>query len=202
MSDRIRLEVSCPDCGHSMVTLDLKGGGKITVCTRRGCKRHFIELDENVPHLDRLFEMPERDKDGPVPSPLFAREVQASGSFLASYCPHCQESLIEDDHILFELETQAGNTGRFCLSTYLNVFSHRSTVEVPHFEEIKDLCCPKCRHTLLTPEQKCGECGTRAVYNLLDRRQLRCRSFFSEKSVINPLPTPLTHVTNNPGSSG
>ncbi|MEN8008282.1 MAG: hypothetical protein ABFS42_14795 [Candidatus Krumholzibacteriota bacterium] len=182
---RLHGDFSCNKCGDEMVCLDLKGGGKITVCTRRGCKRHFIQLDENVPNLDRLFEIPAREKDGPVPSPLFAREVQAtvsgkddreiiaSGSFLASYCPHCQESLIEDDHIVFELETQAGNTGRFCLSAYLNVFSHRSTVAVPNAEEIKDLRCPKCRHSLLTPEQKCGDCDSRtAMFTVSAMRKL------------------------------
>ncbi len=165
-------DFTCKSCGEPMVTLDIQSGGKLVACTKRGCKQHFIQVDEDVPGLDRLFHVPQRSKDGVVPSPLHAREIKAeynprknmeiisSGSFLASYCPHCQESLIEEDNMVFRIETQAGDVGLFSLSAYLNVFSNQHTVEIPRSEEIKDLRCVHCDHTLMDPECCCGVCGS------------------------------------------
>ncbi len=167
---------TCDRCGDPMVRLDIRGGGRIVVCTRRGCKRHFIAIDENLPGLENLFRVAERSQDGSVPSPLHARRVQAtyqpdahqeiigSGTFLPTYCPHCSESLIEGESMVFRVETQEGQIGRFALSAYLNVFTNEHTVEIPHAEEVRDLRCIHCDHTLICEKLTCGECGSRTAH--------------------------------------
>jgi ssDNA-binding Zn-finger/Zn-ribbon topoisomerase 1 len=165
-------EFTCTSCGEPMVTLNFKEGGKLVACTKRGCKKHFLQLDENVPGLERLFHMATRQQDGSVPSPLHAREIKAeytsekhkeiisSGSFLATYCPHCQESIVEDDCMVFRVQTQAGAVGLFYLSAYLNVYSNKHTVEIPHSEEVADLRCIHCDHTLMYSDIGCGKCDS------------------------------------------
>ena len=35
----------CPDCGAPMVSMIVRGGGIVQVCSRRGCKGHRLDLD-------------------------------------------------------------------------------------------------------------------------------------------------------------
>ena len=175
----------CSSCGDPMVSLEMTTGGRLTVCTHRGCKQHLIELGDDVPALERLFNVPDRPAGENVPSPLHPRRIRAgytpdshqsiieSGSFLESYCPHCRESLIEGDDLVFTIETNEGRIGKFSLSAFLNVTTHASTVEVPRAEELKDLRCSRCDHTLLVAEPPCGECGSRtAMFHVAAMRKL------------------------------
>jgi NADH:ubiquinone oxidoreductase subunit E len=36
---------ACPSCGAHMIPMLLRGGGVVTICSRRGCKEHFLDLD-------------------------------------------------------------------------------------------------------------------------------------------------------------
>lgn len=164
----------CTACGDPMVSLDMTTGGRLTVCTRRGCKQHLIELGDDVPALERLFNVPERPAAG-MPSPLHPRRIRAgyapdehrsiieNGSFLESYCPHCRESLIEGDDLVFTVETREGRIGKFSLSAYLNVSNQACTIEIPRSEELADLRCSHCDHTLLVTDPVCAACGSRAA---------------------------------------
>lgn len=39
-------EVPCEECGAPMVTMNLKSGGKVSICSRKGCNKHFVAFDD------------------------------------------------------------------------------------------------------------------------------------------------------------
>jgi len=168
-------DMVCPSCGDPMVTLDIQGGGRLTACTRRDCKKHFLEVGKSVTGLENIFETGGLENDGTESSPLQSREIKAeystpdhkeiiaSGSFLSAYCPHCHKSLIEGDNMVFRIRTQEGREGLFSLSAYLNVFTNESTVEIPFAEELADLSCTHCNRSLLVDEPACDTCGARTA---------------------------------------
>ena len=39
-------EVPCEECGAPMVTMNLKSGGKVSICSRKGCTKHFVAFDD------------------------------------------------------------------------------------------------------------------------------------------------------------
>ena len=66
----------------------------------------------------------------------------ASGSFLQSYCPHCKYTLINHCSLTFTVVGRNGKEGLLHLSPYLNVFTNRSTIDIPRSKEVKDLQAP------------------------------------------------------------
>jgi len=38
---------SCPECGVTMVTMIVRGGGVVQICPRRGCKGHILDITTN-----------------------------------------------------------------------------------------------------------------------------------------------------------
>jgi hypothetical protein len=34
----------CGDCGAPMVPMSVKGGGRVHICSRRGCRGHLLDL--------------------------------------------------------------------------------------------------------------------------------------------------------------
>jgi hypothetical protein len=91
------------------------------------------------------------------------RKIITSGTYLHSFCPFCSHSLIENDELILIIEENNGDTGRLCLSPYLNVFLHESTIHIPDKSEAKDIKCPHCCKSLIVKSEKCGDCGSRIV---------------------------------------
>lgn len=170
----------CPECGvqiksgffcdlcHSpLVPFELNGGGLINICSRRGCKRHFLEFDDQNVALGKLYDEFELGASVPLESPPvkpaapFQPEVIEKGSYLAAYCPHCQRSMIDRNAITMIVERPDGEQGTLHLSPYLNVFTHQSSIEIPAGEVVKDLLCPHCRMSLIEEGRSCERCGSR-----------------------------------------
>ncbi|RLB09528.1 MAG: hypothetical protein DRG27_04325 [Deltaproteobacteria bacterium] len=86
-----------------------------------------------------------------------------TGTFLHTYCPHCGKSLIEDNKIVLTAVNMEGEEGRLELSPYLNIFEHRSTINIPPKMELKDLKCPHCKESLVHPEVRCGYCDSKTA---------------------------------------
>ncbi|HTY08222.1 MAG TPA: hypothetical protein VMF29_03580 [Candidatus Edwardsbacteria bacterium] len=162
----------CDQCQAPMVPLLMAEGGKIYVCARKGCKKHFLEFEDVDEALAKFYDTYALD-GGKRPVPKQARRpaapeedpkaIMASGSFLQSYCPHCQRSLIDRGSLAFTVVGKDGSEGALLLSPYLNVFTNRSTIDIPHGEEVRDLRCPHCRHSLIAPGDKCDRCGSRTA---------------------------------------
>jgi predicted RNA-binding Zn-ribbon protein involved in translation (DUF1610 family) len=83
------------------------------------------------------------------------RTVLKSGSYLRASCPFCHESLIRDGMIRLDTVNTAGEEGWVELSPYLNVFDHRSSVELSEGEEVGDMRCPNCGKSLTVPGASC-----------------------------------------------
>jgi len=165
-------EVACDLCGAPLVSFRLSSGGCINICARRGCKKHFLEFQNGVMALSRLYDAnsiggstlsvnPLTERHAYGDEDAHKREMIRHGAFLDSYCPHCQQSLITPRGIQLHVLNRDRSEGDLLLSPYLNVFNHESTVEIPDSEEVLDLKCPQCHHSLMIPEQSCDACGSR-----------------------------------------
>jgi len=97
--------------------------------------------DEDHPHRDR-------------------KEIITSGTFLRSYCPHCERGLIEDNKLKLTVVKDSGEKGQLLLSPYLNVFISKSTISIPDKSVVKDLKCPHCTKSLIQRDQRCPRCGS------------------------------------------
>jgi len=156
----------CEICGASMVPMMLEEGGKMFICSRRGCKKHFLEFEDINGALAKFHDT--YSYPGKLPTDAGAiskskkqekeKEVIHSGTFLQSYCPHCQRSLIDKNSIKFIVVRRNGREGSLMINPYLNVFTNRSTIEIPEGEQVKDLKCPHCRHSLIEKGRRCDKC--------------------------------------------
>lgn len=164
--------VHCDKCRAPMTPLLLREGGKVLVCARKGCKKHFLEFEDAGEALAKFYdsysmdnaEVPDRKPAPPAADEAASeKEIIASGSYLQSYCPHCQHSMNSGGSLLMKVVGQDGREGELHLSPYLNVFTNRSTIEIPHGEEVRDLSCTHCGHSLLEAKNKCGRCGSRTA---------------------------------------
>ena len=58
----IMIPQACKVCGAPNASLDLKSGGYIEFCSRRGCKGHALggigDIDEMMSLMNRMFETP------------------------------------------------------------------------------------------------------------------------------------------------
>lgn len=152
-------KLECEICNAPMVPFDLDLGGNLTICSRVGCKNHFMKFVDFSFALKNLFEETDRlhhHHHSPEDEKL---ETIKSGSFLHSYCPHCQKSLIEEGSIKFHVKRKK-ETGYFMLSPYLNIFTSKSTILLPEDQVIEDLACPHCSKSLVLHGEKCEECGS------------------------------------------
>jgi len=89
--------------------------------------------------------------------------VFKTGSYLKCHCPHCGQSLISEDWILLDVVNQARERGVLRLSPYLNFFDSSSTIQLTEWQEVHDLSCPHCRHTLKEPDAQCASCHSRVA---------------------------------------
>jgi len=156
----------CEICGARMVPMMLEEGGRMFICSRRGCKKHFLEFEDINGALAKFHDTYSYSGK---PAAIAARtaqkeepeaEVLPTGFFLQSYCPHCQRSLIDKNAIKFTVINKKGKEGTLLLSPYLNIFTNKSTIEIPEGEQVKDLRCPHCRQSLIEKGHKCGKCGS------------------------------------------
>lgn len=168
--EHMNSSAECMVCGANMVPFYLDMGGKVSICSRSGCKNHFVEFEDLSIALRKFYQeygysgklaTPPREERPPDPDKIKrdeAREIIESGTFLNTYCPHCRKSLIEAD--MLKIKIRNGEEGMLFLSPYLNVFSSKSTVFLPEDRIVGDLVCPHCDHSLIVPGKECGKCGS------------------------------------------
>ncbi|HUU77316.1 MAG TPA: hypothetical protein VMX55_03160 [candidate division Zixibacteria bacterium] len=172
---KIISNLKCEVCSALMVPLKIEDGGIVRICSRAGCKKHSVEF-ENLHHAlehfyssfdygDLIVKPKEEDSSKSIttiPSEDDEVEIIKSGSYLRAYCPHCDESLIEDHSVLLKVIAQSGE-GVLILSPYLNVFTNKSTIDIVEGETVKDIKCPHCNTSLLIPKEKCKTCNSSIV---------------------------------------
>ncbi len=183
---------SCEACGAPMVDFHLVEGGKVSLCSRAGCKKHSIEFEDLATAMNHFYNEFELQKfvhhesslpvkKTPVETPE-AKELIGSGSFLNSYCPHCKMSLINDNLLILKVEKMNGEMGILYMSPYLNVFTHTTTVKIPEHSPAKDIKCIYCDHSLVHTEMKCPKCNSDLVrINVSAMRKLIDFYFCSRK---------------------
>lgn len=160
-------DVTCSSCGALLCSVALEQGGLVNFCTRRGCKNHSIEF-KDLEHAAKMFE----DKFGwagnadikidninPAPD----KEIISSGAYLYCYCPFCERSLNEKNTVKLLVKGMDNTEGFLFLDPHLNSFSHKSTIELPDGEEVSDLICPHCRHTLILDDIACKKCEAKTA---------------------------------------
>ncbi len=58
----LMLPLACKVCGAPMASLNLKSGGYVEFCSRRGCRGHALggvgDIDEMMKLMNRMFETP------------------------------------------------------------------------------------------------------------------------------------------------
>ena len=164
---RLQSTFICDLCQAPMIPLMLEEGGRVYICSRKGCKKHFIEFEDAEMGLSKFYEAYSMNIISPLElrakAPVPEKQVMKTGTYLYAYCPHCKLTLIEQNTLDFIVLSKRKKEGRLSLSPYLNVFTHRSTIEIPEGEEVRDILCPHCRHSLMEPARKCARCHSRTA---------------------------------------
>ncbi|PIP14132.1 MAG: hypothetical protein COX48_02285 [bacterium (Candidatus Stahlbacteria) CG23_combo_of_CG06-09_8_20_14_all_34_7] len=166
-------EAHCDKCDAHMVSILLEEGGKVRFCSRNGCSNHYIEFKKAEVALKLLYEaysyegsihedIGEKIRSSAYYDDIEKKEIIRNGTFLFTYCPHCQKSLIKGNEIELEITNSKGEKGTLHLSPYLNVFKHRSTIRLEVGEEIEDINCPHCKKSIVI-DDKCPECGSKTA---------------------------------------
>ena len=47
----------CDKCNAQMVLMNIEDGGKIQICSRRGCKKHFLEFEDLETELKAFYNV-------------------------------------------------------------------------------------------------------------------------------------------------
>ncbi|MCK4679177.1 MAG: hypothetical protein KAT48_13670 [Bacteroidales bacterium] len=157
--------LECDHCEAPMVKLDLDIGGTVCICTRKGCKRHFLEFDDFNAALYKLTYLGEYKEAVPegIRETGESKEIIDSGTFLHLYCPVCDKSLIDKGLVKLKVINDTGESGHVFLSPYLNVFTSRSTVFLKEDQVVNDIQCFHCETSLINKGKKCEECGSPAA---------------------------------------
>jgi len=162
----LNLAIKCETCGSPKVELNLNTGGKIMICSKRGCKKHVIEID-NVKDFLRVANDEYRfdgHHESNVPTPSIKAMPEISKKvYVNSFCPHCKKSLIEDHVKVLKIINDNGENGMLYLSPYLNIFIHRSDVELSEGLAVQDAMCPSCGKSLMNDKIKCEICSAPVV---------------------------------------
>ena len=167
----ITSDSECLSCGANMVPFYLDMGGKVTICSRSGCKNHVVAFEDLSVALKKMYqEYGLAGKDDFKPDHVITqveqpvdenKEIIESGTFLNSYCPHCSKSLLEND--MLKLKIHNGDKGFLMLSPYLNVFTTKSTIFLEEYKALKDVRCWHCDESLIPENKSCGKCGSDIV---------------------------------------
>ena len=171
----INSDVNCKVCNASMVPFFLEMGGKVSVCSRAGCKNHLVEF-EDLSNALRMFYQEygfinkitdeekietELQKFENKPEEIDeVKEILESGTFLQAYCPHCKRTLIETDMLKLKIINDKSDSGFVMLSPYLNVFSSKSTVFLAEGKPMTDIQCFHCDTSLMMNEKSCEICSS------------------------------------------
>jgi len=51
-----REKIACSSCGAPIVTFNISAGGKVNICSRNGCKKHYVLFDDIDTELRRFYE--------------------------------------------------------------------------------------------------------------------------------------------------
>ena len=162
---QIKSDDVCVECSAPMVPLKIEDKGIVKICSRAGCKKHNVEFEDLQQALEHFYEDFKYSKS--IAKPQIKdmsseieeeAEIIPSGSYLKSYCPNCEESLIDNHEIKLKVFSKSGE-GILVLSPYLNVFTNKSTVDIEEGEVLKDVKCPHCDFSLIIKDKKCEECG-------------------------------------------
>lgn len=168
--NEISSKSECLNCSAPMIPFYLEMGGKVSICSRIGCKNHFVEFEDLTQAMQKLHEdygYEETILPGPV-KPTVSKQLTVSdekvetiesGTFLRSYCPHCRKSLLENDLLNLRVK-RAGVSGVLQLSPFLNVFTTKSSIYLPEDEVFEDLQCDRCGKSLIEAEKSCQQCGS------------------------------------------
>ncbi len=168
----ITSDTECMSCGANMVPFHLDMGGKVTICSRSGCKNHIVAFEDLSVALKKMYQeyglagkdsfTPDHEITAPEEKPVDERqETLESGTFLNSYCPHCDKSLIEDN--MLKLKIYNGEEGFLMLSPYLNVFTSKSTIFLEEDKALKDVRCWHCDKSLIPEDKQCEKCGSNVI---------------------------------------
>lgn len=170
---KLPYSIECKVCKAPMMTLNLDLDGKVSICTRAGCKNHTIEFNDLTSALTRFYqeygyiqetneesrelvELVEPEKDEHL-------EIIETGSFLYSYCPHCKRSLIDEDMLKLKIVNDRNETGYIMVSPFLNVFSSKSTLFLAEGKPVGDLRCFHCNESLMITNKSCSVCGSQVA---------------------------------------
>ncbi len=176
----LQSSLTCKICDAPMADFNLDMGGRVSICTRSGCKNHSVEFEDLSVALKKLYqeygfrgrEYPKnldlRTDEPTVVKHEDSKEIIESGTFLNAYCPHCRKSLIDNE--MLRLKISNGEEGELLLSPYLNVFTSRSTIFLPEDKTVHDLKCFHCNRSLLDEEKRCGKCGSPAARIIISAR--------------------------------
>lgn len=159
----------CSICGAPLIPFNIEIGGKVSICSRKGCKNHLLEFSDLSVALRKFYQEYRYPGYEPKLSDIKTKkkikkqidetkETIENGAFLQSYCPHCKKSLIEDN--MLKLKITDGKTGFLMLSPYLNIFTSKSSIYLPENQIVKDLICPHCNKSIIVDNVKCGKCGS------------------------------------------
>ena len=171
----IKGKKDCEVCSAPIVRLDLEVGGDVRICSRMGCKSHFVKFVDFSFALKKLYIKAGYQgrpyvedmttigkKKGPVTEEEERIEIMRSGTFLQSYCPQCKKSLIQDGSIKLKID-RGSKEGFLMLSPYLNIFTSRSTIRLTEDEIMANIRCFHCDESLEITGEVCGECGSRVA---------------------------------------
>ena len=166
-SENITSDSDCLVCGADMIAFYLDIGGKVSVCSRIGCKNHFVEFDDLSVALKKLYQeygysgkaipRPDHIESPKIPKVDESKEIIETGTHLQTYCPYCEKSLEGNDLIKLTIVNSKSETGYIMLSPYMNVFTSKSTIFLPEDKAVKDVQCPHCSKSLKDLEKKCGK---------------------------------------------
>ncbi|MCD4681447.1 MAG: class I tRNA ligase family protein [Bacteroidales bacterium] len=163
--ENITSAAECEDCDAKMIPLLLDIGGKVSICSRVGCKNHFLEFEDVATSLKRLYQIGDLLDQLPEGFELEAesKELIETGTYLHSYCPHCNKTIIENGLVKFKVINKNDEDGFIYLSPYLNVFTSKSNMVIPEDKVVKDVKCFKCDTSLVERVVVCGECSSPTV---------------------------------------
>ncbi|KQC14916.1 MAG: hypothetical protein APR63_04790 [Desulfuromonas sp. SDB] len=163
----LNIDLNCSACSAQMVELLHQQGGSVKFCSRKSCRNHSIEFKdiEQAAKIfygqynwagDKTIKVEHKKRDQP-------KEVISSGAYLNSYCPWCGVSLIEGENVKLEVKGKGNSQGFLYLDPHLNSFWNKSTIELPEKEEVEELNCPHCKHSLIEGGESCEKCGAKVV---------------------------------------